>query len=266
MRDIIRQFINQIEEDQKLSDNTKNSYKSDLNDLLEYVISTNSDIQDINHIWVKNYLKHLEEANKERNSFNRRASTFRIFLRFLYRNKLAPTNFALIVNNQSTFYKSYDDSLQTEDIKRVIEETKLKEDWRLILLLIGKLGLNATQIANIKTFQVDFENKTINISDTEKIYLPIEIFNELRNYILNTRTKLQAKDDNLSLFLNIDGTPISEADIYKIIKKLSSDLRLEGKFTTRKLKKSLSKKVDILEIQREVLSVIPSKKENTTVL
>lgn len=256
MQEIIRQFVRQIEEDQKLSKNSKNAYKSDLNDLLEYVQSTSTKLQDINQSWTKNYLKHLEETNQERNSYNRRASTLRIFLRFLYTNKLVPTNYSLIVNNLSTFNKTKEDGLNSEDMKRIIEETKLKDDQRLILLLIGKIGLTATQIATLKTFQVDFEKKSINLSDTEKIHLSNKVFALLREYMLNTRSELSKSNNNLSLFLNEKGEELTEGDIYKLIKNLSCELKLEGKLTARNLKRSFDKKVDILSVQREILNII----------
>lgn len=256
MIEIIEQFVNQIQENQKLSENTKSAYKSDLNDLTDYVTKNNSQIQDINQSWVKNYLKHLEETNKERNSYNRRASTFRIFLRFLYKNNLAPTNYSLIVNNLTTFYKTQEDELQTEDIKKIIENTKLKTDQRLILLMIGKLGLTGTQMVSLNTFQIDFENKTINLSDSEKIELPHQIFLVLREYVLEERTKIPGATERLNLFLDENGKPLTELDIYKLIKKLSEDLSLEGKLTTRSLKKSLENKNDILSMQKEVFSVI----------
>ena len=87
MKEIIEQFINQIEEDQKFSSNTKSAYKSDLNELAEYVTSKNSQLSDLNQSWIRDYLKHLEGTNKERNSYNRRASTFRFFLRFYIKIK-----------------------------------------------------------------------------------------------------------------------------------------------------------------------------------
>ena len=123
MKEIIEQFISQIEQDQKLSTNTKCAYKSDLSELIVYVISNNVQLSDINHLWVKAYLKNLEITNKERNSFNRRASTFRIFLRFLYKHKLTPTNFSLIVSSQPTLIKPVEENeMQDTDIKKIIEE------------------------------------------------------------------------------------------------------------------------------------------------
>ena len=255
MKEIIQQFINQIEQDQKLSGNTKSGYRSDLNDLIKYVESTNTQISDINQSWVKTYLKHLESINKERNSFNRRASTFRIFLRFLYKNKLAPTNYSLIVNNLNTLYKIKDDELKADDIKNIIESTRLKPLEKLIVHMIGRLGLTATQIASISTFQVDFENKLINLSDEDKINLPFEIFTLLREYLLEIRTKIPGSDERLNLFLNESGKPVSELDIYKLIKNLSKELSLQGKFTTRNLKRSLEDKNDIFSMQREILSI-----------
>ena len=256
MKEIIQQFVNQIQQDQKLSLNTKSAYKSDLNDLIEYATNTNTQIQDVNQTWIRNYLKHLESINKERNSYNRRASTFRIFLRFLYKNKLAPTNYSLIVNNLTTFYKTNEDELQTEDIKKIIDNTKLKTDERLILLMIGKLGLTGTQIVSLNTFQIDFENKRINLSDTEKIELPHEIFMMLREYVLEARASIPGAANSLNLFLSESGKPLSELDIYKLIKQLSEDLSLVGKLTTRSLKNSLEHKNDILSMQKEVFSVI----------
>ncbi|MBI2995117.1 MAG: site-specific integrase [Candidatus Melainabacteria bacterium] len=254
MKEIIEQFINQILEDQKFSLNTKAAYKSDLNEFLEYVVSTNTQLQDINQGWVKSYLKHLEETNKEQNSFNRRASTFRLFLRYLYIHKLIPANYSLIVTNQATFFKTEENELEKNDIKKIIEDTKLRIDQRLILLLIGKLGLSATQIARVNTFQVDFENKVIDLSDTEKIYLPHEIFTLLREYLLEVRANLASSSNCLSLFLNEKGKPISEIDIYGLIKKLSEDLNLQGKLTIRSLKKLSADKIDTMSMQREIFN------------
>ena len=257
MKEIIQQFINQIEEDQKLSSNTKSAYKSDLNELLEYSTSRNAQLSDLDQTWVRDYLKHLEETNKERNSYNRRASTFRLFLRFLYKNKMAPTNYSLIVNNQATFFKTQEDT-EPSEMKKIIEDTKLTPTQRLILLMLGRLGLSGTQISSLRTFQVDFENKLIDLSDTEKIELPYEIFMVLREYLLNKRTALPGADEHLSLFLNEKGNPISEMDIYKLIKSLSEELSLQGKLTTRSLKKSLEDKNDILSMQREIFGVVSS--------
>ena len=255
MREIIEQLISQIEEDQNFSDNTKSSYKSDFKDLLDYVTKTNTQLTDINQGWVKNYLKHLEETNKERNSFNRRASTFRIFLRFLYKLKLLPTNYSLIVNNQTAFFKTSEHELQHDDIKNLTEDPKLKIDQRLILLFIGRLNLTATQIVSLNTFQIDFEKKAINLSDTEKIELPHQIFTLLREYLVEIRATLPGADEYLGLFLNEKGAPLTEVDIYKLIKKLSEELSLP-KLTTRSLKKLSVDKIDILSMQKEVFNVI----------
>lgn len=256
MKEIIKQLINQIEEDQNLSVNTKASYKSDLNDLLDYVASTNSELANINKEWVRNYLKHLESTNKERNSYNRRASTFRIFLRFLYKSNLAPTNYALIVDNQTTFFKTQEHKLPAEDIKKIIDNTKLKIDERLILQMIGKLGLTGTQITSLNTFQVDFENKAINLSDTELISLPHEVFITLREYLIEVRSTISGSSNHLSLFLNDKGEPVTESDIYKLIKTLSEELSLQGKLTTRSLKNLFENKNDILSMQKEILDMV----------
>lgn len=256
MKEIIKQLINQIEEDQNLSVNTKVSYKSDLNDLLDYVASTNSELANINQEWVRNYLKHLESTNKERNSYNRRASTFRIFLRFLYKSNLAPTNYALIVDNQTTFFKTQEYKLPAEDIKKIIDNTKLKIDERLILQMVGKLGLTGTQITSLNTFQVDFENKAINLSDTEIISLPHEVFITLREYLIEVRSTISGSSNHLSLFLNDKGEPVTESDIYKLIKTLSEELSLQGKLTTRSLKNLFENKNDILSMQKEILDMV----------
>lgn len=258
MREFVEQFIEQIEDDQILSLNTKSSYKSDLNELIDYILLTKSKISDVNHEWVKNFLKHLETTNKERNSYNRRASTFRLFLRFLYKNNFAPTNYSLIVDNVTTFVKSQEDELKNDDIKSLIEDTKLRIEHRLILSFIGRLGLTATQIASLNTFQVDFENKVINLSNTEKIHLPLEIFIILREYLIETRSTRPNSNEHLSLFLDEKGTPILESDIYKLIKKLSEELNLQGKFTTRNLKKLSEDKIDVMSMQREIFNIISS--------
>ena len=255
MRDVIEQFINQIEDDQKLSSNTKSAYKSDLNELIDYVISNNAQLSDIDQGWIRDYLKNLEETNKERNSYNRRISTFRLFLRFLYKNKMAPTNFSLIVTNQVTFFKTEEDT-ELSEMKKIIEDTKLTTPQRLILLMLGRVGLDGTQISSLKTFQVDFENKLITLSDTEKIELPFEVFSLLREYLLDIRQTLPGAEEHLNLFLTEKGKPMNESDIYKLIKSLRESLGLEGKLTTRNLKKLSENKIDVLSMQKEVLNMV----------
>jgi site-specific recombinase XerD len=264
LKEIVKQFISQIEQDQKLLPSTKIAYKSDLLDLLDYIFDTNTEVSSVNQPWVKGYLKHLEETNLEKNSFNRRASTFRTFLKFLYRNKLAPSNYSLIVNNKSTFLKSNNDDLDMNSIEKSIEENKLKVEERLILLMIGRLGITATQIISLKTFQVDFENKVINISDTEKIDLPFDTFDLLREYLIEIRVKAENSSNNLNLFLNEKGESITEGEIYRLVKKLSADLHFQGKgkLTTRRLKKLSESKTDFLSMQRELLSVSSPNKIN----
>lgn len=254
MKEIIQQLINQIEGDQSYSINTKVSYKSDLKELIDYVLATNTKITDINQSWVKNYLRHLEETNKERNSYNRRASTFRLFLKHLYKNKLAPTNYSLIVDNQSTILKLHDENKTIESLKIIIQDTRLKTDERLILLLIGRLKLSATQIASINTFQIDFENKSISLSDTEKLELPNEIFTILREYLLEVRSQFPGANEHLSLFLNEKGKPITEVDIYKLIKKLREEFNLHDELTTRSLKKlsEYEDRINILDTQNKI--------------
>jgi len=258
MKEIIEQFINQVEQDQNLSSNTKIAYKSDLNDLLEYVANTNSQIQDINHLWVKDFLKYLESVNQERNSYNRRASTFRIFLRFLYRNRLAPTNYSLIVDNLSPFERTLENSPEIEEIKKIIEDTRLKTEQRLILLMIGRLGLTATQIALLNTHQVDFEKRSIQLSDIESILLPNDIFTVLREYLIEIRSNLPGANEHLSIFLSEKGEPLAETDIYKLVKNLSQELNFENKITTRDLKKlsNHENKADIMSMQREIFNII----------
>lgn len=259
MREIIEQLIKQIEEDQNYSLNTKVSYRSDLNELLDYTIATSTKLTDINQSWVKNYLKHLEETNKERNSYNRRASTFRFFLKYLYKNKLAPTNYSLIVDNQPTIFNLQDDSEKFKTLKNIIQGDKLKINERLILLLIGKLKLSATQIASLNTFQIDFESRSILLSDTEKIELQHEIFTILREYLLEVRSKLPGASENLSLLLSEDGQPLSETDIYKLIKRLKEQLNLNEEFTTRSLKKmsEYENRINILDVQNRIFSISP---------
>lgn len=256
MQDIIQQLIHQIENNSKYTHSTKACYKSDLNELLEYVKRLDCSIRDINRDWIKSYLTYLEELHKERNSFNRKASTFRLFLKYLYLNKLTPSNFSLIVYTLGNIEKLNEDSLSQEEIIQIIENANLPLDHKLILVLLNKSGLDATEIVSLNSHQIDFENKCILLSDSEKVFLDFETFNLLRDYLINVRPKKEGADKFLKIFLNTAGRPLGETDIYTIVKDLSTSLNLEGKLTTRTIKKSRNQKRDILSIQKDFLKAI----------
>ena len=83
----IKLFLEFLQDEKKVSDNTLQSYKRDILQLKDYVEENRMNYAKINQEDVKDYLKHLQEIGKKPSTISRNLASIRSFYQFLIRNK-----------------------------------------------------------------------------------------------------------------------------------------------------------------------------------
>ena len=83
----IKLFLEFLQNDKKLSNNTLQSYKRDILQYQTYIDKNKLNYLKIDHEDVNEYLKSLSKANKKTSTISRNLATMRAFYQFLIRTK-----------------------------------------------------------------------------------------------------------------------------------------------------------------------------------
>ena len=85
----IKLFLEFLQNDKKLSDNTLQSYRRDIMQFRDYVMKNNINFAKAKEEDIKNYLKELQEEGKKTSTASRSLASIRSFYQFLLRTKKA---------------------------------------------------------------------------------------------------------------------------------------------------------------------------------
>ena len=91
----IKLFLEFLQEDKRLSENTLQSYKRDIVQYQKYVEIYKLNYCDVSQKDIRNYLSHLEDLSKKTSTISRNLASIRSFYQFLLRNnkiKMDPTD------------------------------------------------------------------------------------------------------------------------------------------------------------------------------
>lgn len=83
----IKLFLEFLQNEKKLSDNTLQSYKRDILQFEEYVEKNRINYAKMNQEDIKTYLTHLQELGKKSSTISRNLASIRSFYQFLIRNR-----------------------------------------------------------------------------------------------------------------------------------------------------------------------------------
>ena len=82
----IESFLEFIENDKKLSDNTLQSYRRDVLQYEKYVEANDINYTKVKSNDIKDYLQYLHDMNKKSSTISRNLASIRLFYQFLLRN------------------------------------------------------------------------------------------------------------------------------------------------------------------------------------
>ncbi|WP_407931039.1 site-specific integrase, partial [Ignavibacterium album] len=100
---VIEQFLSQLSNIRRYSDNTIKAYRIDLSEFGNFCVNNSKqDISDITEKFLKKYLINLTERELDKTSISRKLSAIRSLFRFAFRNELIATNPASALPNPRT--------------------------------------------------------------------------------------------------------------------------------------------------------------------
>ena len=225
---LIDNFINYLKATKTQSQNTTKAYAEDLSQFLEYLKQKKLSepvLININHLHIRGFLAHLRDREISKRTVARKLSTLRSFYKYLAIEGLVQENVAKMVNAPKTS-KRLPLFLYPMEIEALLSAPKndvLGMRDRAIMELLYATGMRVGELVLLKTNDINFGSNYIIVfgkgSKERVVFFGRKAADSLEEYLKKSRPFLIKNIDCDSLFLNKNGTAISDRSVRRIIEK-----------------------------------------------
>ncbi|MDD3236959.1 MAG: site-specific tyrosine recombinase XerD [Candidatus Gastranaerophilales bacterium] len=224
----IAQYLEYLEIERGLAQNTIEAYRRDLSYFIEFVNSI--DIQcfeDIERSSINLYLKKLRDKNYSPTSVSRKIASLRGWFSWLSINEYVKRDPTLSIE-QPKLQKKLPKVLTIKEIDSILNK-HLDVFERAIFELLYAAGLRVSELVNIKLPNIDLRSdfvRCVGKGSKERI-VPIGHRAQIAvNKYLKERELYLLKNKTTSnyLFINQKGKKITRQDVYVIIQKLGNSI------------------------------------------
>jgi integrase/recombinase XerC len=233
----ISAFINYLSNEKRYSKHTVRSYKSDLDQFVEFALTIDPKFNPIasDHHIIRKWIIFLMENKVSSRSVNRKITTLKSFFKFLYRQgtiEKLPTDKVVLPKMKKPlpyFVDKAPMNLLFDQVHFTATFEGLRD--RTILLAFYCTGMRLSELVHLTIPNIDFYNgqlKVLGKRNKERLIpFAIELKNELQTY-LKARSSIECNHNYV--FITSDGNPIYDRLVYKIVNEnLSSVTTLEKK-------------------------------------
>jgi len=231
---ILDSFISYLQLEKGLSENTIKSYRIDLTRYIKFIEDNNKDLKEISESLLYKYIKELTKAELATASIHRNFSAIKGFHKFLIEENLIdldPTENL----DRPKLSKKLPEVLTIEEIDKLLEQPDLSTPYgfrdRTILETMYATGLRVSETVNLRFNNLLFEMELIRVigKGSKERIVPIgkSAIYYLDSYIKNVRPILLNKSNSDVIFLNRRGKKLTRAFIWDILKKYTSQAKID---------------------------------------
>ena len=242
----IKLFLEFLQNDKKLSDNTLQSYQRDILQFQDYLKESDLNYAKLTEEDINNYFESLRDNGKKNSTISRNLATIRSFYQYLLKNKKIskdPTS-----NLQSPkIEKRVPSILTSEEVELLLEQPKdvdLKGTRdKAMLEFAYATGMKVTEIIHLDIQDVDFANNVVLCTSGKKTRsIPLGALAEkaLKEYVEKARPILIKDDNTKALFVNLNGSRLTRQGFWKIVKYYKEQAHIEKDITPHVLRHSFA--------------------------
>ena len=252
----IENFIKYLKVIKKDSDYTLLNYKDDLLELYDFY----TDLININETIVKEYLEYLYSKGLNRNSISRKLSAIRSFYNYLLKENIVKINHFKEISNPKKA-KTLPKYAKDNDLEKMFnsfdKEKPLDQRNSLILEMLYATGVRVNELVNIKINDIDKYNHSIKIlgkGSKERIVFYGSFCEDALNlYLEDGRNKLLNEKDIAYLFINKNGSKLSDRYVREIINKVVRKCEIDYHISPHTLRHTFA--TDMLNAGADLMSV-----------
>ncbi|MCG1012422.1 tyrosine recombinase XerC [Tepidanaerobacter sp. GT38] len=225
---LIDSFINYLRATKTKSENTTKAYAEDLSQFLEYLKEKKLSepvLINVNHLHIRGFLAYLTDRKLSKRTIARKLSTLRSFYKYLTVEGLTKQNVAKAVHAPKTS-KRLPLFLYPQEIEALLSAPNndiLGIRDRAILELLYATGMRVGELVSLKTSDINFGANFIVVfgkgSKERIVFFGQKAAESLEEYLKKSRPYLVKNIECDSLFLNKNGTALSDRSVRRIIEK-----------------------------------------------
>ncbi|AFH48077.1 Site-specific recombinase XerD [Ignavibacterium album JCM 16511] len=236
MNIFLKEYLATLKIEKNLSENTINSYKSDLTSFLNFISQSGvDDLSDIKADQIASFFKLLKDAGLNETSAARYFSSLKGFFKYLFRNGYIKSN-PIERIQPPKISRKLPEVLNVREINSILDQPDVKDTIGLrdkaILEVFYACGTRISELINIKLNDLFLSEEVIRVfgKGSKERLIPIgsSAIKWVEEYLQKSRPLLAKnyKSENY-LFLNQRGTKFSRMGIWKIVNHYARQAGIE---------------------------------------
>ena len=258
-KNLVESFLDFLQKDKKLSDNTLQSYNRDIKLYCNYLEENNLDPVKTSEEDLTEYLEALKENGKAVSTVSRNLASLRSFYQYLYRTKVVSEDPTINLESPK-IERKLPKVLTSEQVELLLEQPKCVDlkgyRDKAMLELVYATGIRVTELISLNISDVNIENGYIKCAGkTKERIIPIGTLavNALKEYIDKSRNILLKDENDQALFVNVNGHRLTRQGFWKIIKQYKTQANIDIDITPHTLRHSFA--VHLLENGAELRAI-----------
>ncbi|MFN3480919.1 MAG: tyrosine recombinase XerC [Thermodesulfovibrionales bacterium] len=230
MKEYIDKFIRYLEIERGFSHHTLRAYKKDLEVFSEFVESQPEKIEPID---VRGFIAEQINSGLNKTSAGRRLAAVRSFFRFLHREGYIKSNPAKVVSTPKR-PKMLPKFLTVDDVFSLIEKPEgigfMVARDKAILELLYSSGIRVSELSGLDMGDIDLREGLVKVrgKGRKERIVPVgsKAIEAIRSYLVE---RMLLKKREKALFLNRNGSRITERSIRRIVVKYARMVLIDGR-------------------------------------
>lgn len=247
MEALVQKFVNFLERDKRLSMNTLQSYRRDIEQYFTYLQEINlQNISNSNKTTVIAYLLYLQKKGRATSTISRNLASIRSFYQYISKNKLIDHDPTAELESPKV-EKKLPQILSPEEVELLLEQPQCVDlkgyRDKAMLELLYATGIRVSEL-----IQLDLQDLNMDIAyikcnkGTKERMIPIGsmAISALKEYLNKSRPLLIQNADETALFVNINGSRLTRQGFWKIIKQYKNQAQINKDITPHTLRHSFA--------------------------
>ena len=242
----IKLFLEFLQNDKKLSDNTLQSYRRDILQFEKFLDANDINFSKATEENIEDYLKELQNEGKKTSTASRSLATIRSFYQYLLRTKKVKEDPTVSIQSPK-IEKRVPSVLTSEEVELLLDQPKdvdLKGTRdKAMLEFAYATGMKVTEIIDLNIDDVNFDENTVLCSNGKKArIIPLGTLAEkaLKEYVEDARPIMVKDETNKALFVNVNGDRLTRQGFWKIVKYYKEQAHIEKDITPHVLRHSFA--------------------------
>ena len=242
----VKLFLEFLQNEKKLSDNTLQSYKRDIIQYQNYLEENGINYAKVSKEDIKAYLNYLKQIGKKPSTISRNLASIRSFYQFSIRNKKIKNDPTEDVQSPK-IEKRVPSVLTAQEVELLLEQPKdvdLKGTRdKAMLEFAYATGMRVTEIINLNIEDVNLEGEyVICIVGSKQRNIPLGSLSlkALKEYIDEARPILIRNEKEKALFVNVNGQRLTRQGFWKIVKYYKEQAHITKDITPHVLRHSFA--------------------------